>query len=188
MKTNIKTWLPLAVAVALGMSGCQEAEQPHGDPAPISDLPPGTMDDHSGHDHGTHAHPSEGPHHGDLVELGNEEYHAEVVHDEEHGSVTIYILDGSATKQVAIDATELTINVTHDGQPEQFIVAAAPDSEDEGGKSSRFVTDDKELAEHLDEHGTSPRLVVKIDGKSFRGEIKHEHDHGSHDHAHSKDE
>lgn len=52
--------------------------------------------------------------HGDLVELGNEEFHAEVVHGEA-GSVTVYILDSAAKVTVPIDATELTINVSHDG-------------------------------------------------------------------------
>ncbi len=159
------------------MLGCQDAGQPAGGgSAAISDLPPATMDDHAGH-----AHPSEGPHHGDLVELGNEEFHGEVVHDEEHGTVEIYILDGSATKQVAIDAQELTINVTHDGKPEQFTLAAKPDTGDEAGKSSRFVSDDKELAVHLDEHDAHPKLVVKINSKSYRGDIKHDHDHKDHD-------
>jgi hypothetical protein len=168
--------------LALITVGCQEAAEPTGgSSAPVSELPPGTMDDHSGH---AHAHPSEGPHHGDLVELGNEEFHAEVVHDEDHGTLEIYILDGDAAKQVANDATELTINVTHDGQPEQFTLVAKPDDGDESGKSSRFVSEDNELAAHLHEEGTNPRMVVKINGKSYRGEITHDHDHAGHDHGH----
>lgn len=178
------TWLPLIAMAAFTIVGCQDPAEPIGGDAPVSELPPGTMDDHSGHDHDEHAHPSEGPHHGDLVELGNEEYHAEVVHNEEAGTLEIYILDGTATKQVAIDATELTINVSHDGKPEQFVLAAKPDEGDDAGKSSRFVSDDKELAEHLDEEDTNPRMVVKINGKSYRGEIKHDHEHEGHDHGH----
>ena len=167
--------LSLCVAV-----GCTDtAETTDGNSAPGTDLPPGTMDDHAGH-----AHPSEGPHNGDLVELGNEEYHGEVVHNEDADALEIYILDGSATKQVAIDATELTINVSHDSKPEQFTLTAKPDEGDEAGKSSRFVSDDKELMEHLDEEGTNPRMVVKINGKSYRGEITHSHDHEGHDHGH----
>lgn len=178
--------LPLFALAAFAVVGCQDAVEPTaGDSAPVSELPPGTMDGHD--DHEGHGHPSEGPHHGDLVELGNEEYHAEVVHDEDQGTLEIYILDGGATKQVAIDAKELTINVSHDGKPEQFTLAAKPDAGDEAGKSSRFVSGDKELAEHLDEEGTSPRMVVKINGKSYRGEIKHDHDHEGHDHDDHKD-
>lgn len=134
--------------------------------------PPNTMDSNAGH-----AHPTEGPHHGDLIELGNEEYHAEILHDEDAGTVTIYVLNGAATEQVPIDATEVTINAKHDGKPEQFLLTASPDAGDPQGKSSRFVSDDEELAHHLDEEGAEPRLVLTIDGKSYRGTISHDHDH-----------
>jgi hypothetical protein len=85
--------------------GCSESgPTPSGNT--ITELPPET-DGHEGH-----AHPSEGPHHGDLVELGNEEFHAEVVHGDA-GSVTVYILDSSAKTAVPIDATELAINISN---------------------------------------------------------------------------
>jgi hypothetical protein len=177
MKTITTKLLPLFAVVAVSVTGCQETVE-----SPVSALPPDTLSDT--HDHGAHAHPSEGPHHGDLVELGNEEFHAEVVHDEAHGNIEIYILDSSATTQVAIDTTELTVNISYDGKPEQFILTAEPDEGDEDGKSSRFFSSDKELAEHLGEEGASPRLVVKIHGKSYRGEIKHHHDHEGHNHSH----
>lgn len=180
MKLNKLSWLPLLTVAAFTLAGCQDAAEPTVGTDPVSELPPPTVDDPD--DHSGHAHPSEGPHHGDLVELGNEEYHGEVVHDEAAGTLEIYILDGAATKQVAIDATELTINLTHDGKPEQFVLVAKPDESDAAGKSSRFVSDDKELQGHLDEEGTNPRMVVKIDGKSYRGDIKHDHDHEEHDH------
>ncbi len=64
-----------------------------------SSSPPASVD--------SHAHASEGLHHGTLIELGNEKYHAELVHDEQ--SVTIYILDRAATKAIPIDAAEVTI-------------------------------------------------------------------------------
>jgi len=133
------------------------------------------MDSHAGH-----AHPTEGPHHGDLVELGNEEYHAEILHDADAGTITIYVLDGAATEQVPIDATEVMINATHDGKPEQFKLAASPDTNDPQGKSSRFVSNDEELAHHLDEEDAEPRLVLTINGKSYRGVITH--DHEGHEH------
>ncbi len=138
-----------------------------------------------GHDHGEHGHdhPSEGPHHGHLVELGNEEYHAELVHDDDAGTVTIYLLDGTAKQAVAIDAAELMVNLKHDGRGEQFKIAAVPDDGDPNGKSSRFISDDPELAEDLDREGAEAILVVKIAGKSYRGDMSHDHDdHGHGDH------
>lgn len=181
MKTSAACALSLAVAVVSGVLGCQEPSDSASSNDSVSAMPPATMDDHSDHDH---AHPSEGPHHGDLVELGNEEYHAEIVHDDDRNILEVYILDGSATKEVAISASELTINLTHDGAPEQFTLTAKGVDGDSTGKSSCFVSTDAELLHHLDEEDTHPRLVVKIDGKSFRGEIVHSHEGHDHDHGH----
>ncbi len=135
--------------------------------------PPATVD--------THDHASEGPHHGSLVELGKEEYHAEVVHTQD--SVTVYILDKQAKNAVPIDATEVMINIVHDGKPEQFKLAAAPEASDGAGKSSKFILTDAELASHIDDSAAAPKLSLSIAGKSYRGDIKHSHDH-SHDHPH----
>jgi hypothetical protein len=141
--------------------------------ATVNTPPPATVD--------AHVHPTEGPHHGDLIELGNEEYHAEMVHDD--ASVTIYILDSAAKVAVPITATELVINLMHDGKPEQFKLAAVPDTADPAGKSSRFTLKDAELAKHIEEETAEPKLTVTINNKPYKGDIKHEHggDHG-HDH------
>jgi hypothetical protein len=69
----------------------------------------------SGH---VHAHPTEGPHHGALIELGREDYHAELVHDDATNTVTIYMLDGAAKDAVAIDAKQLTVNLLVGGKPQ----------------------------------------------------------------------
>jgi len=134
-----------------------------------------------------HAHPTEGPHHGDLVELGNEEYHAEIVHSA-GGEVTVYVLDSHAEKAVPIDATEVVINLTHDRQAEQFKLPATPDAGDPAGKSSKFSLKDEELAGDLDAEGTAAKLVVSISGKSYTGKIEHHHEGEGHDHAHEKTE
>lgn len=126
-----------------------------------------------------HNHPTEGPHGQPLIELGNEDYHAELVHDDKAGTVTIYILDSGATKEVAIDAAEVTINLKHGDHAEQFPLAAEPD---ESGKASKFVSTDSHLAAHLDEEGAGGELVVTIDGTQYRGALAHDHDH-AHDHG-----
>jgi hypothetical protein len=160
--------IPAVGLLLLQSTGCSDAgSTPSGNT--ITELPPDT-DGHEGHEH-----PSEGPHHGDLVELGNEEFHAEVVHGE-GGSVTVYILDGAATAAVPIDASELTINVSHDGAAEQFKLPADRDSADPEGKSSRFSLTDEELAGDLDSHDATAKLVVMINGKSYSGKIEHDHD------------
>ena len=183
MKSTSTFLTPSLVLAAMILAGCADkgATEPE-TPGTVTTGPPDTMgsiDDHAGH-----AHPTEGPHHGDLIELGNEEYHAEILHDEDAGTVTIYVLNGAATEQVPIEATEVTINVKHDGKPEQFKLSASPDNNDPQGKSSRFVSSDEELAHHLDEEGAEPRLVLTINGKSYRGVITHDHHHDHEGHAH----
>ena len=163
--------LTLSLVITTGCTGGEAT-------VPVTDAPPDTTDTHD-----DHAHPTEGPHHGELIELGNEEYHAEILHDEDAGTITIYVLDSHATQAVPIEATEITINAKHDGQPEQFTLAASPDEGDPEGKSSRFTSSDADLAHHLHDEEAEPKLVLTIDGKSYRGSIKHDdHGHDHHDH------
>jgi len=132
-----------------------------------------------------HEHASTGPHKGDLIELGNEEYHGEFVHDEKTEDVTIYILDSSAKNAVPIEGEEVIINLKHDGKPEQHKLAAAPQEGEEKGKSSRFVAKgNHELSHAIEEEGADARLQVTIAGKSYSGKIEHSHEHGDHDHDH----
>lgn len=206
MKDFFKTGVAMLAMTAFAVSGCadpssneqfsevtsHENEQPDQDP------------------HAGHAHPTHGPHGGDLIELGNEEYHAELVHPHghddvahhedgadaaqdsddhaahEHAGITIYILDGAAKNAVAIEASEITLNLTHDGKPEQFKLAALPESDDPEGKSSRFASTAKDLLEHFHEsEHVEGALVLSIGGKSFRGKLAHSHDD---DHGHPHDD
>lgn len=161
---------PAVCLVALGLVGCGT---PAGSGANQSAPDVATKDDHD-HEHG-HDHPSEGPHHGELVELGNEEYHAEVVHGT-GDEVTVYILDGSAQQAVPTAATEIVMNFAHEGTATQFPLAAAPDSADPEGKSSRFATQDPEVAAALDKVGGTVKFVITIDGRQYTGKLDH-HDH-----------
>jgi len=123
-----------------------------------------------------HSHGEKGPHKGVLVELGDHEYHGEVVHDEKTNIVTVYMLGGDAKTPAPISAKTVTVNLSHDGSPEEFTLDARPDKNDPMGKSSRFVTQGSELGEHLDlDDVTNRRLVVEIDGTSYSGAIKHSH-------------
>ncbi|MBS0262410.1 MAG: hypothetical protein JSS02_10710 [Planctomycetes bacterium] len=181
---TLKTIATVAMlGTVLGFAaGCSETP-PMGKPA--GEKPASKSSGTDSHDHAEHAHPSAGPHGGPLIELGKEEFHAEFVHNEDAGTVTIYILDHDAKVAVSIDAKELRINLKHDGMGEQFTLIAKPQKGDANGKASRFVSNDKELSEDLDHEGAAARLVVEIAGKSFTGEIKHkhdDHDHGKHKH------
>ncbi|RCS53893.1 hypothetical protein DTL42_01620 [Bremerella cremea] len=157
--------LLLAGVVTIGLTGCGGS--------------PSKTDDHDVSEEG-HDHASEGPHHGTLIELGEEEYHAELVHDDEAGTVTIYLLDAAGKEPVAIEAEELTLNVKAGDEAAQFKLAAA-DAAD--GKAAKFTSSETDLAEAFDEDGAETVLVVTIAGKQFRGNVKHDHDH-DHDHGH----
>ena len=165
----------LAVTVSfLGLGGCEDKSPPVN----------GSTDAADSHDH---AHPSEGPHHGQLIELGNDEYHAELVHDDDTHTVTIHLLDGQAKNSVASEEPELVMNLVVEGQPTQFTLVALPESNDPEGKSSKFQSQDEAFCKALDAHGVKGRLNVTVNGKPLVGSFKHgDHDHG-HDHAHDND-
>ncbi len=174
LRTTFLAFTCLMFATSLVLTGC-------GDKTTTED-PPKTTTDDGEHDHDAHGHPTEGPHHGSLIELGNEEYHAELVHDEKAKTVTVYVLDSHGEKAVPIDAKKIVINLTHDGSAEQFDLNASPDEGDTEGQSSRFVSKDEELAEDLDKEDTKAKISIKVGEKQFTGDIKHEHEEGDHDH------
>ena len=105
MKIQSSAVVSLSLATLFGFAiGCSEG--------PSSDTA-ATHDEHADHDHapGEHDHPTEGPHHGALVELGAEEFHAEVVHDDTAGVLTVYLLDAKAKEAAKSESAEILINV-----------------------------------------------------------------------------
>jgi len=129
--------------------------------------------------HEEHGHAETGPHGGELIEVGNEEYHAEILHETE---AIVYLLDGTAKSAVAIDAPEVMLNVTHDGASEQFRLAASRDASDPAGKASRFVSNDAELVSDLKEGHAEVELVFTVNGTQYRGALEHDHEGEGHDH------
>src|SRR5580698_9518923 len=123
------------------------------------------------HDH------EHGPHSGHLVELGEEEHHAEVVFDAKSAKLTIYILDSTAKKAEPIDAKDVALKLTIDGKSAGFKLPPVPDAGDPQGKSSRFeLAGDPDIKAHIkDEEDLKGTVSVTIANKSFTGDIKHEH-------------
>lgn len=170
---NLSIQRPVAALIgvlALGLAGCGGAS------TAVPTKSSGETAEHA------HEHPVHGPHDGDLIELGNDEYHAEIVHEAD-GKVSVYILDSSAKNAVPIDAPEVTLNIVHDGSPEQIPLAASPTETDPAGQSSRFVSADGHAGADLDHAGVQAKLAVMINGTSYQGVIAHDHDHAGHDHA-----
>jgi len=163
--------LPALFTASVLLTGCSDKS-----PAPTA----GKGHEEAGHEEHAHEHATVGPHGGDIVELGSEEYHAEIVHE---GEATVYILDSSAKAPVAIDAADVTINISHDGKAEQFKLAAKAAAGDGAGKSSQFTLADPELVADLSEGHAEVQLVVTINGKQYRGTLEHDHEEGA-EHAH----
>lgn len=116
-------------------------------------------------------HAETGPHKGILIELGDEEYHAELVSDEKTHLTTIYLLDGAVKQSVSIEAKDISITLKHDGKTETFKLKSAPQKTDPVGQSSVFQTKDSELAHDLHSRSSELRLLLKIKGKPYSAPI-----------------
>jgi hypothetical protein len=160
-------------SIMISAAGCADKSPPP------NKLPPG-HEKGGGHEHGE-GHAAEGPHHGHLIELGEEEYHAELTHDEATKKVSVYLLDKSAKAAVPITDPEIVLNVATGSQPFQVKLPAAPQPGDPAGQASCFSVVDEKLLEALESPKATGRLNVTINGKAYVGEVAHGQ-HGDHNH------
>lgn len=178
MRTHTGMWL-LSAAVMLGLSGLAGCGgDKGGDYRTFNKDKDKAPDAEHGHAH-SHDHGHEkGPHKGELIELGEEEFHVEVVFDEGADKISLYLLGPDAKTAVAIEANELSLEMPGKDGPVTHALAAAQQDSDGVGKSSRFEIKSAELFEafHHDPK-TVGKFKVSLGGKEFTGEIKHEHDH-----------
>ena len=124
-----------------------------------------------------HSHAEPGPHGGDLIVLGEEAYHAELLHDEANHSVTVYLQDTDGQALTGVDEAKVQLQVFQDGD---FInYALAP-----GAEPNMFTLVDETLCDMLlHSADVKGRLNVTIDGKDYVGMIAHEpHEHEGHVH------
>ena len=134
-----------------------------------------------------HEHPTEGPNGGHLIELGNEEYHAELLHDENTHTVTIHLLDGAGKQPVAVPLPEVTVQLHQDGQFVKYALKAVQGQGGAADTASQFETVDAALCDALcHEDKLRGRLQLTIQGKPYTGAIEHsshgDAGHEGHDH------
>jgi hypothetical protein len=168
---NLFTVSFLSFSSLVLLAGC-------GSPTAPTKAPPSAA-----HEEHAHEHPSHGPHEGELIELGKEEFHLEMTHDDATHTVALYVLDGAAKAAVPIDATELMLNLVVDSKPVAYKLPAKRQSADPEGKSSCFELSDEKLCTALDAKGTTGRVNLTINEKPYSGNVgAHDHDHGDHKH------
>jgi hypothetical protein len=139
----------------------------------------------SGHA-GEHHH---GPNGGELIELGSEEYHAELLQDTDESIVTIYLLDKEGKKAVPIAAETVLIRITLDNKPNEFPLAAKPKEGESAGNSSKFESNNKDLTLALGNDKAEREVEVKIGEKPYKQKFPYfvPHHPGHHEEDH-KDE
>lgn len=127
-----------------------------------------------------HAH---GPNGGHILELGEEEFHAEVAMDTAR-KLTVYLLDEAVKnpKPAANGTLQIT---TKDGDKEVVLdLTPAPLETEKDGQCSRFeLAADKVPGSIMDIEGLTGNLSLTVGDKTLKTSLTEEHDHG-HDHAH----
>ncbi len=129
------------------------------------------------------AHPAHGPHGGELLEIGKDEFHAELVVDEVKKQMVIYLLEADAKSSLVIGEPHLMVNLVLAGKPMQIQLKAIPLEAEPKGSSSCFGAISKELFDALHSTKADPKLVARIRNKSYVTKIVHKHDHSGHNHA-----
>jgi len=131
-----------------------------------------------------HDHDASGPHGGHLIVLGEEEYHAELTHDEASHTVAIYLLDAAAKEVVPSGPSEIILQVFKDGE---FADHVMKPSDEEG----MFSVVDEPLCDFLLHSAeVKGRIRAEIGGKSYVGILEHAaHAHAGHEgHDHGTEE
>lgn len=127
-----------------------------------------------------HDHGAAGPHGGSLVELGDEEYHAEVVLDHDAHALRVYMLGKDAKTATPVAASELTL--TPEGKT-ALTLKATPQKDDGEGKSSLFELIDNEVVHGFMDAGMiHAQLSVKIGDTPYSGDVDYHLEDAHHDH------
>jgi hypothetical protein len=134
--------------------------------------------------HDEHDHGAKGPHGGSIVELGDEEYHAEVVVDADAHTLRVFVLGKDAKTASPIAAKEVLITP----EEKKALTLKAVPLEGEGEeKSSRFeLVDEAAVHSFLDAGMIHGNLSVKIGDKPYSGHVDYHLDGIHHEHKDEK--
>ncbi len=177
-RTSVAVWLCLA-GLLFVVVGCSDGGE-YGDYDQAEERTDvGQTSGHAGHQHHEHGG-ALGPHQGHLIELGEEEYHAELVFDKQTRKTTVYILGSDAKTPEAIEQPDVELHLAMGDEEVELTLKAVPLEDDAEGKSSRFELPADELPESIDdEEKFEGHLLLTIAGKRFEGELAHHEDEKS---------
>lgn len=172
--------LALGVLLSFGVAGCAPSAP---GPAPVPAPAPrvfGNADDVTNVEPPAHAH---GPNGGHIVELGEEEFHAEVAMDTSR-KLTVYLLDEAVKAAKPVENGTMQIVTKVDGNDVTLDLVAAPLDTEKDGKCSRFeLAADKVPGAIMDIEGLTGDLSLKFGDKTLKTSLTEEHDH-DHEHGH----
>jgi hypothetical protein len=126
---------------------------------------------------GAHDHGETGPHDGLLIELGNDEYHAEFLPDHAKKQATVWILDKKAKNPVPVKASTVSLTITNVTPPLKVALKAEPEKGETPEMASRYVGTDDKFGVEMEFKGT---VSVEINGKQYTQDFEEK--------AHHKDE
>ena len=119
-----------------------------------------------------HEHPP-APHKGEVVELGEEEGHLEMIHDHVAGTVVVYVLDKDLKTPVAVAPPKILM-MGADGKNVEFTLKAVKPKPD--GTADEFEGGH----EAMKSDPWNGRIVLTYKGKEYRAPLEpadHAHDH-----------
>ncbi len=134
--------VPLTAIVGLAIAGCgQKSSSPTGPSAQSAGGGQAKIGDH-----GNTGHSHVAPHGGQVQAVGD--HHFELTFDGAGGQFTLYVLGAEESKADPIAEQEIALQVRDEGTGEfkSVKLAANPQEGETGGKSSRFVGSNDELA------------------------------------------
>lgn len=137
------------------------------------------------HEHG-HEHGVNGGH---LLEVGEEQYHVEVVFDNDGRTLTAFILGPDAKTAFPIEEETIDFDLEVGDKEHEIPLAAKPLEGEKDGKSSRFVAEGKAIPDSIKaESDLNGHFHLDIGEDHFHVDLEHgDHDHDGHDHGDHKD-
>lgn len=175
-------WMSLTL---LAVEGCAPAKSEYQSTHRIKSEQP----DH--HDHATHSgghvHYGAGPHGGSIIELGGEDYHAELVIDHESHTVKVYLLSADAKTPLKTNANRVTLSI--DSKTDLVLLAPKVNETEQGEVSSFELSNADVIHSIVDQGYLHGDLSVQIDDKPFVSHLDIHLEHGEHkpDHKHDPD-